>query len=222
MAVNHTDYADDRWIDLVVHSVWEPLEQDTTQMASDHRVALRCLGNALQGVVHRRQESLRRSRRSLQVPLEGRDSFGSRNLANTDRRHLPELLTESVSYLGPIVAFLGRSVGVSLAAIELCRQRRRDRRCHRRIEAIPELSDQRYALFGGQVVERDRAGHMLINLRPVFPLGKNERCALTTLRLCCGRPAAGRLISQTVHRILPAHKHKLPLNDSARQAPSAC
>lgn len=33
---------------------------------------------------------------------------------------------------------------------------------------------------------------------------------LTTLRVCRGRPAAGRMNSQTDHRALPAHKRQLP------------
>lgn len=159
MSMNYAHDADRGWIDLVIDAVGEASQQHAPQVASDDWLTLRPFLDEGDGVVNCVEEMLGSCWRAALIPLKGRISLSSGDLADPQPAYLAKLLAKLILDIWPRLTRLRGLVGLGFAAIQLGGQRRRDGSGGRGVQTIPELTDEGDALFGGQIVQGKRTGH---------------------------------------------------------------
>lgn len=97
MPMNDTNNADRRWENLVVNGIRESSQEHTTKTATNDGVTQGSFLDNGHRLVNRVEEILGSSRGSIEIPFEGGNNFGFRDLANPEPTHLLELLPEIVS-----------------------------------------------------------------------------------------------------------------------------
>jgi len=91
MTVNNPDNTHHGGIDLVIDGVGKLPQENASESTANQRVALWSFIDQRERDVHCIEETLSGRRRMLAIPGEGSIDVGSRDLANAEPSHLPEL-----------------------------------------------------------------------------------------------------------------------------------